>query len=234
MGYDMHWVKKDPEEETEYRLAHEAFRTACEVRDALPNEERGRHTLEEFQADDFEPGTAPANATDRYRAAQAAVMEASAAMYASERSYFRLNIWGMGHARQIMSLCGMLADCRHPELDEWPDEPEMPEGTVEDPDGVIAEPGKFDAELISRCTAYVAQRDAMLSLHEPADAIGIPSHKLGSNDGWLVTPDECQAALLAWTEWRAQHREVTGFPDWWDGWLGWIQGAIEHDGFRVY
>ncbi len=74
---------------------------------------------------------------------------------------------------------------------------------------------------------------------------GIPTPKLCSNDGWLVTARECQAALDRWQDWqewigpRNARTEVNGvlgsYAYRWNEWLRWLSNcAKKADGFRVW
>ncbi|MEU0937631.1 hypothetical protein [Embleya sp. NPDC005971] len=64
--------------------------------------------------------------------------------------------------------------------------------------------------------------------------VGIPAHKLSANGGWLVTPREISAALLAYSMAspmdRASARGVYGR---WDEWVLFLVDACEVGGFRV-
>jgi ABC-type glycerol-3-phosphate transport system substrate-binding protein len=61
-------------------------------------------------------------------------------------------------------------------------------------------------------------------------AVGIPRHKLLSNDDWVVTPEECQGALDALGD-----QPPPDFGDWdgWERWLAFLHGAVTHGGFIV-
>lgn len=66
----------------------------------------------------------------------------------------------------------------------------------------------------------------------PAKTFGIAGYKLCSNDGWLVTPEECRSALAAWES--SENKVNETLDDYWFSWLRFIEGAIEAGGFRVY
>jgi hypothetical protein len=59
----------------------------------------------------------------------------------------------------------------------------------------------------------------------------IPVHKLWTNDGWLVTPDEITAGLPHAPP-VALDRRQRPIP-WWDQWLDYLDGARGHGGIRV-
>jgi hypothetical protein len=64
------------------------------------------------------------------------------------------------------------------------------------------------------------------------DAQVIPVHKLWTNDGWLLTPDEITAALPN-APTAALDRRQRPIP-WWDQWLAYLDGAQGHGGIRVH
>lgn len=142
----------------------------------------------------------------------------------SAGSYFRLNIWGMGSMRELLYAGSSIAPLQMP---DWPD----------------ATDGFELRDAYEEACAEI--RDA--------DTGGVlPAFKVGSNDGWLVTPTECLATAMTWFEGggREQARELAGqmaqVPD--AGWLGgadqvlgwadefvlWMGEAAGHGGFRVW
>jgi hypothetical protein len=64
------------------------------------------------------------------------------------------------------------------------------------------------------------------------DAQVIPRHKLWTNDGWLITPDELTAALPHAPS-SALDRRQRPIP-WWAQWLNYLDGARGHGGVRVH
>ena len=64
------------------------------------------------------------------------------------------------------------------------------------------------------------------------DAEVIPRHKLWTNDGWLITPEELDAALPH-APTSALDRRQRPIP-WWRQWLEYLDGARGHGGFRVH
>lgn len=121
-------------------------------------------------------------------------------------AYFRYNIWGMSDARNKMDAFGMLDFRDHapwpkaedfgfdPKEDafekalaaylsgdyEADDELELPEGVTEE---------DYDR------ARQLAEAEEAIKESELDPAEGIPAYKLGSNDGWLVTPGEIATAL---------------------------------------
>jgi hypothetical protein len=250
MGYDMHTATKPEGEERAVARVGAEWQKAVAARDALPESERGRHTREEFMSG---YGQAPANASPAYRAAQAEVLRLSDVRNRTERSYFRLNIWGMGRVRSAMLDLGMAYESASEA--EWPDYPDgiaghlteaLGDDEFEDPAAYLAkwypEDGTpTDADLTT-AKAYVARRDEILRDH-PAGGTTIPLHKFGSNDGWLVTPAECLEALAAWGARTGGERddaliaagiESADWADIWKRWLEFIELAVYCDGFEVH
>ncbi len=65
---------------------------------------------------------------------------------------------------------------------------------------------------------------------------GIPITKLGSNDGWLVLPEECASALQIYDKHpRAKVEALLGDGiEYWDKWINFIRLASANGGFRVH
>lgn len=145
-------------------------------------------------------------------------------MYAIERTgdrdrdYFRLNIWGMSEARDLMYDLDMLAE-PEPEHSPWPD---CPEGEWVDEEDV--QPGTPWAE-------YHAAQEAVCAEHLNRDDPRLPIHKLCSNDGWIVTEVECRALVGMANDGRANGFEL---PEWWEEWIDFIDHCATHGGFRVW
>ncbi|TXH53635.1 MAG: hypothetical protein E6Q97_12780 [Desulfurellales bacterium] len=238
MGYDMRMVN-DPTDQSLLKTRRGTFYAAVKARDALPKHERGNIDPATFQSPsfDFDDHSAWVGRTPRYAAAQDAVCEASRMVDNADAGYFCLNIWGMSLCRQIMAEHNMLADGGHPlwpeakdfdatsdEIDEWYDKIYYPE------DGEVAEPppnvaAYFDALKAVKC-------------YHPEGTTGVPTFKLCSNDGWVVTSDECRQAVDAWNASGAgiptriedgKEVEVT----WWPEWVDYMSRAADHGGFYV-
>jgi hypothetical protein len=173
---------------------------------------------------------------------------------AEAQTYYRLNIWGMGRCRDIMwdrgDMIHVLGD--HPPfpepasygLDEWPESMQY--------DDEYNEIGPWPED--SPEGKFTAASNAVLS-YSPPGVRGIPSWKLGSNDGWLVTEDDCKGALAALRDWaitetgstdesvvrakmiepplvRHEGKEVA--VEWWPTWVDFLETASTHGGFRTY
>ena len=88
-------------------------------------------------------------------------------------------------------------------------------------------------EAVQPSPALAAYLDA-LDRHQRAnyDAHVIPVHKLWTNDGWLLTPDELTAALQHAPASTADRRQRP-IP-WWGQWLDYLDTARGHGGVRVH
>jgi hypothetical protein len=149
--------------------------------------------------------------TPEYEAAQKAVNDAYEALSRAEAYYFRLNIFGMNRYLDGMEALGMLDLRRGPDNEEW---------QRIDFDG-DEDKAQAEAEMLRTRTA-----------ERPT---GIPSFKFGSNDGWLVTPEEITAALERYEKPPAGWFEGHDIEeDYWDEWIEFLRKAIERGGFRVY
>jgi hypothetical protein len=78
--------------------------------------------------------------------------------------------------------------------------------------------------------AYLDARAQHLAANYQAQVI--PRHKLWTNDGWLITPDELDAALPH-APTSALDRRQRPIP-WWRQWLDYLDGARGHGGVRVH
>ena len=145
--------------------------------------------------------------------------------------YFRLNIFGMSRYRSYMTERGMVFDApEHPPFPEVEayavthddvERVECPEYFQDD-----APPGAETTEKVRR---YLAALDDVLAWHGP-EIPGIPVHKFGSNDGWIVLPAECAAAVSA----ARQYPPPEGAGDYWDEWIDYLDRASRADGFEVH
>jgi hypothetical protein len=92
----------------------------------------------------------------------------------------------------------------------------------------------LDASDRGQPSAELAGYLDALDRHQRAnyDAQVIPVHKLWTNDGWLLTPDEL-AAALPHAPTRALDRRQRPIP-WWAQWLDYLDTARGHGGVRVH
>ena len=119
-----------------------------------------------------------------------------------EPGYFCLNVSGMAWCYGEMTARKMIFDAgQHPPLPGW----------------------TGDEESYRKLSAPV------LAWHGP-EIPGIPEHKFGTNDGWLVTPAECEAAVRIGRQRSppAQHADI------WADWLDYMDRARTHGGFEVH
>jgi hypothetical protein len=229
MGYDMHTVITPEGEARAVARAREAVAEAVAERDTLAPDDPHRIIAQEKVERLYE------------------------SMHKVERSYFRLNIWGMSSYRRAMLELGMAYEGA--DVGEWPAWPRQSRRTElvaealledEDPSEYLAkyggtaeekEPARGDELAVAR--AYFDQT-TMLKREHPAGGTTIPLHKLCSNDGWVVTPAECLEALSAWysrTESErddALHEAKIEDREYWSSWLNFLQLAAHCDGFEVH
>ncbi|MGW3954618.1 hypothetical protein ACWEKM_27635 [Streptomyces sp. NPDC004752] len=261
MGYDMYI--NDPmtdEEEATFQKAREAFEAAVRDRDGLPRAQAeyqaAQRRLEAARARMEQEGSSTelamtvieaggemhrlAVSHPGYRAAQQKVDEAYEALQTAHTSYFRLGIHGMGAFRTVMGMLGMLVTGY-----QTPDFPDLPDGvTWADIDAAEEEPNPEPTDELpikAAAAVYVKERNAHLSWH-PEPAPGIAVHKLGSNDGWLVTPQEIDAALAAYRTHNADEVKTllaTELGDegdhtsYWIEWITYLERAKTRGGFKV-
>lgn len=166
-----------------------------------------------------------------------------------EERYFRYNIWGMGEARNALDALGMLDIAFRP---TWPEAKDfgfevaangrVPElcGLVEALDAQRGDrecPAGTDPDAWARMLAYQDANTGLVD-GEAETPAGIPAFKLGSNDGWLVTPREIESALAALGD-RDQEAvaEITGLDNEGVGYFMDFVGYLRDcrgSGFRVY
>jgi len=263
MGYDMYWVDEaEPEMVARYEEIRRQWEVSLQVRNTIPKEEQGQYTREEFDTSIFW-NSAPANASDRYKAAHALQERLYRQMYEAEPWYHRRNTSGMSLLCRVMHRLDMIRygysmdECPHPwpertwseeEYDnyhEWANGEWTKEQEAEHPDQVKA--WREYREALSLRLTWVPEECFKIFLNEHEEVIdepphAIPGHKFGSNDDWIVTPTECSAVL-------AKARKVSnddlrlvyaaeGVADWdpvssWQSWLTFIEGAASHGGFKV-
>jgi hypothetical protein len=243
----MYWIKPDPEIEKRYHEAMDRVYKLWKIRDALPKEEHGHPTREEMM--NFGNGEAPANASERYRQAQRVSHEAYEAAQAIQQNYFRLNIFAMGHYVDVMLELDMVVAMA--ERETYPQAPwkDEPNGSEIWDTYYEWESGQFvEGDVAERWKFAEHAHDLQTYLTGPSDPKNrIPTYKFGTNDGWIVTPDECRAAVeraRSYTDdevraaFSAVHRNATverlnEALSYWHKWIKFIEGAAEHEGFEV-
>lgn len=155
--------------------------------------------------------------TAESEAAQLVVDERYEALRNAEKSYFRANIWTMSEFRTVMLRLGMVdSDYRHAEFpaDGWDEETGEPNAEAE---AVLRGYNEFDGRIV-------------LS-------------KFGSNDGWIVTPDEIKSSLAQFDSYddpRKAVRSALGgsdpevMVDYFAKFVEWMRAAADHGGFEVH
>jgi hypothetical protein len=131
--------------------------------------------------------------------------------------YYRYSIWGGQNMRGALEACGLLTN-------------EAPEGV--EMSGWGPKFPKYNAETMPEGSpeeaAYRAEVDALIN----RDFGGIiPAFKLGSNDGWLVTPAEIQRGI----DRGLVDEGLKTLDDAYDrAFVRWVIRSIKHGGFRVF
>ena len=136
-----------------------------------------------------------------------------------DADYFRLNIGGMGETREAMARLDMLSDVDRAPFPEPPSQDEWVEPE--------------DAATGSEWATYHEGIREVLASHPNQDDPRLPSFKLCSNDGWIVTAVECRALVGLW---RQRERGVAPdrLPSWWAEWIDWPDRCGRRDGFEVF
>lgn len=165
-----------------------------------------------------------------------------------DNGYFRRNIWGMGTTRDIMDAF---------EMGHWRDERVKYPSALnnlsdEDCDSVrelvdakiAGDVGVLNANGDARIASLAELKLSWLAGTEAGK--GLAMHKLCSNDGWWVTPEECAAAVAAYERvpeatrekvYAAHDSEEEGpavYREWFEKWVDFLRRGAAGQGFRVY
>jgi hypothetical protein len=143
--------------------------------------------------------------------------------------YFHLNWWGMGRMAEEMDRAGVIdAEAQHA---PWPDRPKPDEEHFEDLDE-RDENGRDEKPLTPEALIYQQQIENIL--RHVGESGKVALFKFGSNDGWVVTQDECRwiadaldqrAALIDNTDWQRVVEAFAAFNR---------RCATEADGYAVW
>ncbi|MEU7400737.1 hypothetical protein [Streptomyces sp. NPDC044948] len=149
-----------------------------------------------------------------------------------DSGYFRLNIWGMSRYAQLMEQLGMVAT-DYP-LAPWP---EKPDGIDWEDVSAVRHPEDCEGQEPAKpeAVAYSKTLDEYLAWH-PDPPLGIALHKFGTNDGWLVTPEEIATALESYRTHSGEEVKalLAGELDYWLKWIAYLERAQRCGGFRVH
>lgn len=128
-----------------------------------------------------------------------------------DESYFRLNIFGMQRYREYMADLEMIHQVGY----------------------------EHAMQLLNSCgDDDPTEDDYEDALRWAPEAPAICAWKLGSNDGWLVTPIECLGAIKAWESHGspnplAEDGEAAE-ANYWNQWIDFLRRAAVNGGFRVF
>ncbi|MET9089422.1 hypothetical protein ABZX77_47490 [Streptomyces sp. NPDC004237] len=163
-----------------------------------------------------------------YQAAQAEVARTYDAMEAARTTHFFLTTWAMSECRGVMDHFGMLVAAQPPARP-------APEayGTT----SAQAAPSTAGGAAPEQVRHYHRALRKRLAWTPPRPG-GIVIHKLGGDEGWMVTPGEIRAALAAYETSRASNPALLSNliedADWWPEWIDYLRRAAAHGGFRTY
>lgn len=166
---------------------------------------------------------------DEWKAVQEKIDPLCEELWSLPTEYYRLNNWGMSWCREYMLEREMIypSDC-----------PEFPHNPYPERDDFDSEE-KYQAALYEWEEAYEALTKPTRELH-PDGGDTIPSHKLSSNDGWIVTEAECAAAVAAAAASELPAPTYIDEDDkvekplaWWPEWVDFLERASTRGGFTV-
>ena len=269
MGYDMHFVTRPQGEAEALAEAREVFDKALDVRDALPQSARGNPTQDDFLNERYAADATPEYiaAQDRVHEAYLA-MNTIERSYFRASIWTMGNLRDAMYAFGMI-----YNDDTRPEFPDydyrapvgaatealggtiWVEatREELTQASTGDTDEqwVARYQERYDdgrpvpPEDVARAREILTESDAVRRYHDPSpDARKvIPGFKFGTNDGWVVTPDESLAALSAYHEFSIDQRLLTlksaGFGTdeargHWEDWLEYLLLSTEYDGFEVH
>lgn len=213
MGYDMYFAE-GKRDDWRYDQAKKAFEEALVVRDAQSDAWRETLTINKRDYEAYE------KLFDAWPP-QAAVNEALREMIYWGGD-FRLNIWGMGKWREVAFEHGYL-NTSAVEPKGWDD--------LRSYDWFMEQlPEDADDKAVTLAERKYEIEKRKLTDIQPSPLSGIPAYKLGSNDGWLVTVDECK-----WVSDRHRLDNNVSFgEDYLDRFMVYIHDAQYYGGFRVF
>jgi len=116
----------------------------------------------------------------------------AAKLDAESPGYWRFNVSGMSAMVVVMDVAGLMSSENHPEFPAWP--PAAAPAARRDVLAAAASDPKLEAKLTSAEKLSLersrARFDEILKLRSIA-LNHVPAYKFGSNEGWLLTSDEC-------------------------------------------
>lgn len=223
MGYDMYLKNgKLPGEDEVVAEAKEAFHSAYQHYVTAVKALRDDPNNEELKA-------AHDHALEAFDKADEALIDAQA-------SYFRLNVSGMSAVGKAMRVLGMLSAAKPP---PWPDttgiDQKIVELSYEFDDEFIDVDVEYSADEFAAARELYDQRMAVRAYTSDEDP-RIPEHKLSSNYGWLVLPEQIQASLDVWDRLSddMQREVINKLGELFNKWINWLRRAKDHGGFVVY
>jgi hypothetical protein len=119
----------------------------------------------------------------------------------SDPSYYRFNVQGMAAMRNLMDVAGALSTEAPPQFPKAPKAADPTQQALYDEvlqggTGSASARKKLSASQLKTLDEYIAAvRQAQGARSAAADKV--PSFKFESNEGWLVTPDECKLIAKA-------------------------------------
>lgn len=240
MGYDMVLVN-DPTDHAALNQALLDVKRAKALLDELPSEERGEINIARMRelGCSYADSRAWDGRSKEYARRSEILYAAHNRVDRERKNYFRLNVYGMMECRRLMSEFGMVQATAEPRP-SWPAPDDFGITDSSELDEMRARfyNGK-DAYVPDNYRSYFAAQDAVRSWTPSGVLLGIQLEKLCSNDGWLVTPEECRAAVKAYEQnykpdaglSRTLSDEEAG---WWPSWIEWLRLAADNGGFRVH
>ena len=217
MGYDMYMVSPKQEYTDCLQRWRDEFDRLCEVRDAIPKSAEGTYKHGKGVE------VTPTGGSDAWRkAAQDVLTHFGKRQQRGEiKPDYRLSIWGMGNVREIFRSLGLGYFAAYEEkFPPYPGEEH------------IDDTGDASVGIADIGREYIAKRDEILRYREQG-VRGINLNKFCSNDGWLVTPEECSDVAELYGQLKANGHQFDAEHDYVERFIEWIIAAKDCGGFRV-
>jgi hypothetical protein len=153
--------------------------------------------------------------------------------HAPERGCFELVEWDMTATCTAMDEFGMLEPASAPPTIK-------PEsfGLSNEPEFYTEDGDRIEYPID---TAEGLYQRAIIAIQRGDTGARIPTWKLASNGAWLVTPEEIERSLQAYTAIVAGDHDAAAscappVPSltWWDEWIDFLRAAVDHGGIEVY
>ena len=162
--------------------------------------------------------------------------------------HYRTGGAGIDMLAELMDAAGVLdGDSRppppHPDWPEPGNRQDRANDIIQHLEGGTPPAVPATAEELEQCRQFKAVFDAMVQSRSPVPG-KVPGYKFGSNEGWLVTPEECSLIAAALERLLADlpddlaeqigwEDSVDALIEWIEDWMDYNRVAAAHGGYTV-